>query len=111
MRAPDLYRLRGDVSRGVSIPQAEGKCDKLATALIQRDDDKEETITNRLANYNKATAPLLDYYRKHGEFPVRDGFRGDRVILCVFFRDSPVGDDSGKVASRDRGRRGARFPL
>ena len=48
-------------------PRAEGKCDKCGTALIQRDDDKEETITNRLSNYNKATAPLLDYYRNTGK--------------------------------------------
>ena len=48
-------------------PKAEGKCDKCGTALIQRDDDKEATITNRLANYNKATAPLLDYYRNTGK--------------------------------------------
>ena len=48
-------------------PKAAGKCDKCGTALIQRDDDKEETITNRLANYNKATAPLLDYYRNTGK--------------------------------------------
>jgi len=50
-----------------NLPKAEGKCDKCATALIQRDDDKEETIANRLANYNKATAPLLDYYRNTGK--------------------------------------------
>ncbi|WP_423935784.1 adenylate kinase [Candidatus Deferrimicrobium sp.] len=48
-------------------PKAAGKCDKCGTALIQRDDDKEETITNRLSNYNKATAPLLDYYRNTGK--------------------------------------------
>jgi adenylate kinase len=48
-------------------PKASGKCDKCGTALIQRDDDKEETITARLANYNKATAPLLDYYRNTGK--------------------------------------------
>jgi len=48
-------------------PKVAGKCDKCGTALIQRDDDKEETITNRLANYNKATAPLLDYYRDTGK--------------------------------------------
>ena len=48
-------------------PKAAGKCDKCGTALIQRDDDKEETITARLANYNKATAPLLDYYRNSGK--------------------------------------------
>ena len=44
-----------------------GTCDKCGTALIQRDDDKEETITARLANYNKATAPLLNYYRNTGK--------------------------------------------
>lgn len=48
-------------------PKVEGKCDKCGTALIQRDDDKEATITNRLSNYNKATAPLLDYYRNTGK--------------------------------------------
>jgi len=51
----------------VNPPKVEGKCDKCGTALIQRDDDKEETITNRLSNYNKATAPLLDYYRNTGK--------------------------------------------
>lgn len=48
-------------------PKTAGKCDKCGTALIQRDDDREETITARLANYNKATAPLLDYYRNTGK--------------------------------------------
>ncbi len=50
-----------------SLPKQEGKCDKCGSALIQRDDDKEETIKNRLENYNKATAPLLDYYRGTGK--------------------------------------------
>ena len=48
-------------------PKAAGKCDKCGMALIQRDDDTEETIKNRLANYNKATAPLLYYYRNVGK--------------------------------------------
>jgi len=48
-------------------PKTAGKCDQCGTALIQRDDDREETITARLANYNKATAPLLDYYRNTGK--------------------------------------------
>jgi adenylate kinase len=50
-----------------SLPKEPGKCDKCGTALIQRDDDKEETIKNRLDNYNKATAPLLDYYKGTGK--------------------------------------------
>jgi len=48
-------------------PRTAGKCDQCGTALIQRDDDKEETITARLSNYNKATAPLLDYYKSTGK--------------------------------------------
>lgn len=48
-------------------PKAAGKCDQCGSGLIQRDDDKEETIKSRLATYNKATAPLLDYYRTTGK--------------------------------------------
>ncbi len=48
-------------------PKANGKCDKCGTALIQRDDDKEETIKARLVNYKKSTEPLLDYYKGTGK--------------------------------------------
>jgi len=48
-------------------PKSDGKCDKCRTALIQRDDDKEETIKARLVNYRKSTAPLLDYYKGTGK--------------------------------------------
>ena len=50
-----------------NVPKEPGMCDKCGTALIQRDDDREETIKNRLENYNKATAPLLDYYKSSGK--------------------------------------------
>ncbi len=48
-------------------PKADGKCDKCGTALIQRDDDKEETILARLANYKKMTEPLLKHYKGSGK--------------------------------------------
>jgi adenylate kinase len=48
-------------------PKVDGKCDKCGTALIQRDDDKEETILSRLANYKKMTEPLLRYYAGSGK--------------------------------------------
>lgn len=48
-------------------PKSDGKCDKCRTALIQRDDDREETIKARLVNYRKSTAPLLDYYKETGK--------------------------------------------
>lgn len=47
-----------------SPPQKEGVCDKCGGELYQRDDDKEETINNRLDVYEKSTAPLIDYYGK-----------------------------------------------
>lgn len=49
-----------------SPPKKEGVCDKCGGELYQRDDDKEATIKNRLDVYDKATAPLIDYYGKKG---------------------------------------------
>lgn len=48
-------------------PKADGKCDKCGTSLIQRDDDKEDTIKARLVNYKKMTEPLLQYYKGTGK--------------------------------------------
>ncbi len=45
-------------------PQKDGECDKCGGELYQRDDDKEETIKNRLKVYREQTEPLVDYYRK-----------------------------------------------
>ncbi|NOZ70193.1 MAG: adenylate kinase [Deferribacteres bacterium] len=47
-----------------SPPKKEGVCDKCGGELYQRDDDKEETIKNRLDVYERSTAPLIDYYGK-----------------------------------------------
>lgn len=49
-----------------SPSKQEGVCDKCGGKLIQRDDDKEDTIKKRLEVYNKQTAPLIDYYRQKG---------------------------------------------
>jgi len=42
------------------------KCDKCDGILIRRKDDEPEAIRNRLAVYQKQTAPVLDWYRKNG---------------------------------------------
>ncbi|MBI1918554.1 MAG: adenylate kinase [Planctomycetes bacterium] len=47
-------------------PQRPGICDLCGTPLVQREDDKEETIRERLAVYHRQTAELIDYYRKQG---------------------------------------------
>ena len=41
-------------------------CDKCGAGLVQRDDDKAETVLNRLNVYHAQTAPLIDYYREAG---------------------------------------------
>ncbi len=47
-------------------PKVEGRDDETGEELIQRDDDKEEAILNRLQVYQKSTAPLIEYYRQKG---------------------------------------------
>ena len=47
-------------------PKKEGICDRCGGELYQRDDDKEETIRERLRVYEEQTAPLIEYYRKKG---------------------------------------------
>lgn len=43
-------------------PKVEGKDDETGEALIQRDDDKEEIVLDRLRVYHEQTAPLVSYY-------------------------------------------------
>jgi len=45
-------------------PKQAGVCDACGTALVQRDDDREETVRNRLSVYEQQTAPLKDYYHR-----------------------------------------------
>lgn len=47
-------------------PKVEGKCDDCGEALIQRKDDNEETVVNRLKIYHETTAPVIKYYEDKG---------------------------------------------
>ena len=53
-------------------PKVEGIDDETGEPLIQRDDDKEEAILNRLDVYEKSTAPLIDYYVIEGSIKRRE---------------------------------------
>jgi adenylate kinase len=53
-----------------------GVCDKCGSGLIQRDDDKEETVRKRLKVYQDQTAPLIEHYRKKGKIVDIDGSLG-----------------------------------
>ena len=46
-------------------PKVAGKDDATGEALVQRDDDREETVRKRLDVYRAQTRPLVDYYKKH----------------------------------------------
>ncbi len=57
-----------------SPPRKEGQCDRCGNnQLIQRSDDNEETISNRLHVYESQTAPLVDYYAAQGKLHKIDG--------------------------------------
>lgn len=47
-------------------PRVEGVCDVCGGPVVQRDDETEEAIENRLQVYNEQTAPLIDFYRDEG---------------------------------------------
>jgi adenylate kinase len=62
-------------------------CTDAGGELIQRDDDNEETIKNRLEVYRKQTEPLIDYYRKRDKLETIDA---DGSIDDVYERLSAV---------------------
>lgn len=56
----EIYNLRDNP------PKIEGICDKCGSPLFQRDDDNEETVSNRLNVYHNQTEPLIEYYTAKG---------------------------------------------
>lgn len=54
-------------------PKKEGICDKCGQELVLRDDDKPETVKNRLQVYKEQTQPLIDFYGKKGILHNVDG--------------------------------------
>ena len=56
-----------------NAPKSEDICDTCGKKLILRDDDKPETVKNRLLVYHDQTQPLIDYYKKEGVLVEVDG--------------------------------------
>jgi adenylate kinase len=56
-------------------PKREGVCDQDGSKLIQRDDDKPETVKHRLDVYHKQTQPLVEHYEDAGTLKRFDGDR------------------------------------
>ena len=61
-------------------PKVAGVCDRCGGALVQRPDDRPETVQRRLAVYLEQTQPLLDYYRARG---ILFEVNGDQPIPLV----------------------------
>lgn len=64
-------------------PKVEGKCDKCDANVVQRDDETEEAISNRLDVYNKQTAPLADFYKNEGMLVAVNATSSDAVIDAI----------------------------
>ena len=70
-------------------PKVDGVCDKCGGKLIQRKDDHEETIRNRLNVYRESAQPLLDYYQEKGllfTIPADKDYREVEKLLAEHFK-------------------------
>jgi adenylate kinase len=61
-------------------PKHEGRCDIDGSRLVQREDDRPETIAKRLAIYHAETEPLADYYDERGLLRRFDGTRSPTEV-------------------------------
>jgi len=61
-------------------PKHEGRCDVDGSPLIQREDDKPETVRKRLQVYREQTSPLIDYYDQRGLLRRFDGSRSPTEV-------------------------------
>ena len=65
-------------------PKKEGICDLCGSELMQRKDDNEETVKNRLKIYHEMTEPLISYYKKENVLEEIDGTENlDKVFETV----------------------------
>jgi adenylate kinase len=61
-------------------PKREGVCDQDGSRLIQRDDDAEDVVRNRLTVYHEQTAPLVAFYEDRGALKRFDGLRSPTEV-------------------------------
>ena len=66
-------------------PAKDGTCDKCGASLVQREDDAEETVRNRLKVYHDQTAPLIDFYEKKGALKTVDGTQDMKQVTDNIF--------------------------
>ena len=69
-------------------PKKEGICDVCGSELVLRDDDKPETVKNRLNVYHEQTQPLIDFYTEKRCIKDCGRYRSDGRGICCNHRDS-----------------------
>jgi adenylate kinase len=62
-------------------PRTPGTCDRDGVTLVQRDDDRESVVAERLREYDRRTFPLIDYYRTRARMVPVDGTRAMEVVF------------------------------
>ena len=62
-------------------PKQEGICDTCGSELVLRDDDKPETVLNRLKVYHDQTQPLIDFYTERNVLKSVDGTRDMKEVF------------------------------
>lgn len=62
-------------------PKKKGVCDKCGNDLVLRDDDKPETVLNRLEVYHKQTQPLIQFYEEKGVLRTVDGTKPMKEVF------------------------------
>ncbi|HET9284626.1 MAG TPA: adenylate kinase [Candidatus Angelobacter sp.] len=67
-------------------PKQQGVCDLCGAQLIQRKDDTEEVISERLKSYERQTLPLIDYYRRQGRLCRVNGELPVEQVMQEIFR-------------------------
>ncbi|MGP1496079.1 MAG: adenylate kinase [Treponema sp.] len=71
-------------------PKKEGVCDKCGGEIIQRDDDKQESILHRMDVYREQTEPLIKYYTEKGKIQNFDAAIETAELLEEFKKVFPV---------------------
>ncbi|MEN6333379.1 MAG: adenylate kinase [Phycisphaerales bacterium] len=67
-------------------PKVDGVCDKDGTRLVQRPDDTEEVVRNRLETYYRQTKPVVDYYKSRRTVDDIDAGGDADVVAKVIFK-------------------------
>lgn len=71
-----VYHRRNDP------PKVEGRCDRCGGTLIQRPDDREDVVRERLGVYRRQTTPVVEFYRAKGVLREVDGRRSPDAVFA-----------------------------